>query len=160
VRFGVLGAAVGFFALLFLLQLLSGILLFGLKFGVLPGEVLAYFAGDPERFIAPKTFYGLLKTAAVHLFAFGAAGFVVVHFLFFIREFGERFKTFAVTLLFTGGLLDIISPFLIPWSGSFVYLKLAGFLLFEGTMGLILLLLLHHLYKKRQVGAADHTAVV
>lgn len=128
--------------LLIALQLISGIWLFGEKFGLLPSEVYSYFAGDEEKFIMAKSFEGLLETAVPHFIAISTTIFVYAHFLLFTDVISEKKKALLISALFTTALIDITSPFGIIYGYEFfAYVKLLAFWSFEFLMGLLLFVL-------------------
>lgn len=134
------------FSLLFLLamglivlQLLSGIFLFILKYGLSPSEVYLYFAGDEKKFIMAKSLEGLLETAVPHFLAISTTIFVYAHFLLFTDVIGEGQKRFLIMGLLVSSIADIFSPFGIFYGyASFAWLKVLAFWSFEILMGLLL----------------------
>jgi len=75
---------------LIVLQLGTGIWLFVEKYGLSPGEVYTYFAGNEAEFIMPKTFEGLIETAVPHFLAISTTIFVFAHFLLFPPVLREK----------------------------------------------------------------------
>jgi len=121
------------------LQLLSGIYLFIEKFGLLPSELLTYFAGDEERFIMAKSFEGLMETAVPHFIAMSTTIFVYAHFLLFTKIISQKKKQILITSLFISALIDILSPFGIIYGFEFfAYAKLISFWSFQLLMGVLL----------------------
>jgi hypothetical protein len=140
-----------FFALgLIALQLLSGIWLFIEKYGLTPGEVYLYFAGDDTNFIVAKSVEGLLETAVPHFVAVSATIFVYAHFLLFTKEISEKRKQLLISGLFLSALVDIFSPFGILYGYElFAWLKVLSFWSFEILMG-VLLYTLFSLYLRQK----------
>ena len=133
------------------MQLLSGIWLFGEKFGFLPSEVYLYFAGDEKRFIVAKSFEGLLETAVPHFLAISTTIFVYTHFLLFTTVISEKQKFFLISSLFIFALIDIFSPFGILYGYElFAWLKILAFWSFELTMGLLLYTLFVAAFQDRE----------
>ncbi|MBE0498860.1 MAG: hypothetical protein IBX43_06405 [Campylobacterales bacterium] len=141
-----------FFALgLISLQLLSGIWLFIEKYGLTPGEVYLYFAGDEANFIMAKSVEGLLETAVPHFVAVSATIFVYAHFLLFTKEISEKRKQLLIFGLFLTALIDIFSPLGILYGCElFAWLKVLSFWGFEILMGVLLYMLFSlYLLQKR-----------
>lgn len=128
------------FALLAIaLQLTSGIWLFIHKYGLSPSEVYLYFAGNEAAFIMPKSFEGLIETAAPHLIAISATIFVFAHFLLFTEVISEKNKQLLISALYVTAITDIIAPFGIIYGyEAFAWVKLIAFWSFEMLMGLLL----------------------
>lgn len=125
--------------LLIIIQLFSGIWLFGEKFGFLPSEVYLYFAGDESNYIMPKSVEGLLETAVPHFLAISTTIFVYAHFLLFTDIITEKKKTFLILSLFFTAFMDIVSPFgMLHGYELFAWFKVLAFWSFEVLMGLLL----------------------
>lgn len=132
-----------------LLQLASGVWLFVEKYGLSPGEVYTYFAGNEAEFIMPKTFEGLIETAVPHFLAISTTIFVFAHFLLFTQVISEKKKQLLIASLFLTAAVDILSPFgMIYGYEIFAWLKLIAFWSFEMLMGLLLLVLFQALFYK------------
>ncbi len=120
------------------LQLLTAAELFYLKFGFTPESIQAAFLGDPERFVAPRTVEGLLKTTVPHLLAIPAVGIFLLHLL----SCTPRCRGLLAGLFFSGALLDLSANYLILLSPLFVWVKLVGFFLLmagaSGALGVLL----------------------
>lgn len=121
------------------LQLISGIWLFVMKYGVSPSEVYLYFAGDEKKFIMPKSVEGLLETAVPHFLAISTTIFVYAHFLLFTTVICQKQKQFLIVGLFISAIIDIFSPFGILYGYEiFAWFKILAFWSFELLMGLLL----------------------
>ncbi|NIQ95481.1 MAG: hypothetical protein GWN87_15710, partial [Desulfuromonadales bacterium] len=70
-----------FFYAYFLLHWLTGIFMFREKIGFAFADVTRYYLGDPEMFINPRSFQGLLEVTHFHLFAMGLFFVVFSHLL-------------------------------------------------------------------------------
>lgn len=129
-----------FFAIaLIFLQLISGGWLFVEKFGILPSDVYAYFAGDESRYILPKSIEGLLETAVPHFIAMSTTLFVYGHFLLFTSIIKDETKQLLMASLFITAIIDILAPFgIIQGWMLFAYAKVIAFWSFEFLMGLLL----------------------
>ena len=112
-------------ALVIMLQLATGIGLFYLVLGDSPGAVAAFYRGDSEQFIAPKTLPGLLKTTLPHLVAMTVVGLFLLHLL----SCTKRCKGAVAALFFTGMLLDLGGGYLTMLHPLFVWFKMGGLVL-------------------------------
>lgn len=129
------------------LQLLSGIWLFIEKFGLVPSQVVLYFAGDAENFILPKSVEGLLETAVPHFLAISTTIFVYAHFLLFTDVISEHKKYLLITALFVTAIIDIFSPFGIIYGYElFAWMKVLAFWSFELLMGVLVFVLFQALF--------------
>ncbi len=125
--------------LLITLQLISGIWLFGEKFGFSAGEVYLYFAGDERNYIMPKSIEGLLETAVPHFLAISVTIFAYGHFLLFTEIISPEKKQWLILGLFITAMLDILSPFGIIYGYEVLaWVKVLAFWSFEILMGLLL----------------------
>jgi len=142
-------AILAFFYVYFLLHWATGILMFHHKLGFSYQSVVRYFLGDPEQFMNPRSFIGLLEVTHFHLFAMGLFFVVFSHLLLF-SPFGEPIKTILIWLLGVSLLLDIISPWLIRYvAAPFAWLKLGSFWMLQGVSLILLLGLLAALFRRR-----------
>ncbi len=116
-----------FFYLYFLLHWVTGILMFRDKLGFSYQGVVRYFLGDPEQFMNPRSFAGLLEVTHFHLFAMGLFFVVFTHLLMF-SPLKEGIKTGMIWLLGLSLLVDIGSSWLIRYvAAPFAWLKLGSF---------------------------------
>ncbi len=131
--------SVAYFSLFGILLLLSGLWLFGLKIGLTPDTVAAYYLGSEEAFTQPKSTHGLLEIAVPHLGAMGLFIMVSVHFLIFVPKERRRFALPLSIVLFTAALLNIFAPFaIIAGFHSFVWIKIVALITLQ-LLGLYLL---------------------
>ncbi|WP_025323205.1 hypothetical protein [Deferrisoma camini] len=123
-----LGRAVlgGFYAY-FLAHWLTSLLMFRQKLGFGFEGVVRYYRGDPERFLNPRSFTGLLEVTHFHLFAFGMF-FVVFGHLAVFSGLPRRLQGLlvgALGLFLTG---DLAAGWLVRYvAPGFAWLKLACF---------------------------------
>jgi hypothetical protein len=150
---GPLGAPLGrtillFFYGYFLLHWVTGIFMFREKLGFSYDSVVRYYLGDPEMFINPRSFIGLLEVAHFHLFAMGLFFVIFSHLLLF-TPFREQLKGVLIRLLATAILGDMTAGWLVLYAGApFAWLKLGAFWLLQGISLLLLLGLLFALVRK------------
>lgn len=114
-----------------LMQLLSAVWLFALKFGFSPESIRTAFLGDPDRFIMPRTVEGMLKTTVPHLLAIPAVGIFLLHLL----ECVPRCRGILSGLFFSGLILDLGANYLMLLSPFFVWGKLIGFIVLVTGLG-------------------------
>lgn len=143
----------GFFYLYFFLHWGTGILMFREKLGFSAASVKRYFLGDPERFMNPRSFAGLLEVSHFHLFAMGLFFVVFTHLLLFtpLRRTLQAVMTWSLALAL---LSDMASGWLIRYlSPEFAWLKLGAFCSLQGLSLLLLAALAAGLGKRRDVGS-------
>jgi len=123
------------FAVFTILFALLNLVLFVSKIGFSPESVAGYYAGDPQRFIRPKSLEGLLDVATPHTISMSVYLFALVHFAFF-TNLKRKVLISVITLI--SGLADNFSPFLIRFvSPEFSYLKILSFTALTISMVLI-----------------------
>lgn len=128
-----------FFYGYFLLHWVTGIFMFREKLGFRYDSVVRYYLGDPEMFMNPRSFIGLLEVTHFHLFAMGLFFVIFSHLLLF-TPFREQFKGILIRLLAAAILADMAAGWLVRYAGApFAWLKLGAFWLLQGT-SLVLLL--------------------
>ena len=139
------GTILFFFYGYFLLHWVTGILMFREKLGFGYDSVVRYYLGDPEMFMTPRSFIGLLEVTHFHLFAMGLFFVVFSHLLLF-TPFRERLKGLLIRLLAAAILFDMAAGWLVRYAGApFAWLKLGAFWLLQGISLLMLVGLLHAL---------------
>jgi hypothetical protein len=138
----------GFFYFYFVLHWSTGLLMFYDKLGFSYQGVVRYFLGDPELFMNPRSFAGLLEVTHFHLFAMGLFFVVFSHLLMF-TPFKGALKTGMIWVLGISLLLDIASSWLIRYVAEcFAWLKLGSFWTLQAVSILMLIALLSMLFKK------------
>ena len=142
------GTILLFFYGYFLLHWATGIFMFKEKLGFSYDSVVRYYLGDPDMFMNPRSFIGLLEVAHFHLFAMGLFFVVFSHLLLF-TPFREQVKEALIRLLAAAILSDMAAGWLVCYAGApFAWLKLGAFWLLQGTSLLMLLGLLLALFSK------------
>ena len=143
----------GFFYLYFFLHWSTGLLMFHDKLGFSYQGVVRYFLGDPDLFMHPRSFAGLLEVTHFHLFAMGLFFVVFTHLLLF-APLKESIKTALIWLLGWSLLADIASSWLIRYvAAQFAWLKLGSFWVLQAVSLLLLLGLFSSLFRKREKGS-------
>ena len=133
-----------YYLLFSLLLISSAVMLFEHKIGFSFNGVLEYYVGNEEKFIASKSFGGILKVLLPHIFVFGLLAMVLLHFLVFTEHRYKKTTLILIYLTFITALLEMFTPFLIV-SGFefFAYVKLLSFFVFLGLVLYISWLLFH-----------------
>jgi len=109
-------------------------LLYFQKMGLTAASVLEYYLGNEEKFLAPRSFQGLLELSHFHLFAMGMLLLVLTHLMLFV-PLRKRTKAWLIVLPFLSALLDEGAGWLVRFAHpAFAYLKIAGFLLLQGSL--------------------------
>ncbi|RUM27776.1 MAG: hypothetical protein DSY42_09425 [Aquifex sp.] len=99
--------------------------LFKEKIGLSPQSIKEYYLGNPDKFLRPKSFEGLVKVFHPHILSISIFYFTLSHFLLFIPL---RFKILLMLSLVIFPIVEASSGFFIRffWE-NFVYLKLFSF---------------------------------
>jgi hypothetical protein len=113
---------------------LTNALLYFSKMSLSYGSVVAYYLGNEERFLPPRSYEGMLEIAHFHLFAMGMLLLVLTHLMLFVPLAG-RTKAWLISLPFLAALLDEGAGWLVRFvHPGFAYAKIAGFLLLQGSL--------------------------
>jgi hypothetical protein len=109
-------------------------LLYFSKMGLTAASVVAYYLGSEERFQPARSYQGLLEVSHFHLFAMGMLLLVLTHLMLFV-PLGTRTKAWLIALPFLAAALDEGAGWLVRYAHpAFAYLKIAGFLLLQGSL--------------------------
>jgi hypothetical protein len=109
-------------------------LLYFSKMGLTAASVVEYYLGAEERFLPARSYQGLLEVSHFHLFAMGMLLLVLTHLMLFV-PLGHRAKAWLIALPFLSAALDEGAGWLVRYAGpGFAYLKIAGFLLLQGSL--------------------------
>jgi hypothetical protein len=109
-------------------------LLYFSKMGLTTASVVEYYLGSEERFLSPRSYQGLLEVSHFHLFAMGMLLLVLTHLALFVPV-SPRAKAVLVVLPFLAAFLDEGAGWLVRFvSPGFAALKIAGFLLLQGSL--------------------------
>ena len=124
-------------------------MLFYIKIGFSIECILEYYLGNEEKFVAQKTWSGMLKVILPHIFAFGLLSMVLLHFLIFTKFKHTNAIQKMIFILFLSGALEILSPFfIINGFTLFAYIKLVSLFVFEVTLLSIFYLLFFSIRKE------------
>jgi len=116
---------------------LTNALLYFEKMGLSPSSVVEYYRGDEERFLQPRTYQGMLEVSHFHLFAMGMLLLVLTHLMLFV-PLADRAKAWLIAVPFLSAGLDEGAGWLVRFGHpAFAALKVAGFLLLQGSLALL-----------------------
>lgn len=104
------------------------------KMSLNPSSVIDYFRGNEERFLQPRSFYGLLETLHFHSFAMGILLLTLTHLLLFV-PLSMRVKAWGIAGAFTSGIAGELSGWGVRFvHPAFAYAKIAFFLSLQGVV--------------------------
>jgi hypothetical protein len=116
---------------------LTNALLFFNKMNLTPASVVDYYLGSDERFLSPRSYQGLLEVSHFHLFAMGMLLLVLTHLMLFV-PLRNSTKAWLIVIPFLSALLDEGAGWLVRFaSPHFAYAKIAGFLLLETSLAVL-----------------------
>ena len=125
-------------------------LLYFSKMGLTTASVVEYYLGSEERFLSPRSYQGLLEVSHFHLFAMGMLLLVLTHLALFVPA-SPRAKAAFVIVPFAAALLDEGAGWLVRFaSPGFAWLKIAGFLLLQGSLAALVAASLWAVFAGRQ----------
>ena len=129
---------------------ITNALLYFAKMSLTYQSVVEYYLGSEERFLSPRSYQGLLEVSHFHLFAMGMLLLVLTHLVLFI-PLRNSVKAWLVVVPFFSALLDEGAGWLVrfghPW---FAYAKIAGFLLLQTSLALLVILSLRVVFGGNQ----------
>jgi hypothetical protein len=116
---------------------LTNALLFFNKMNLTPASVVEYYLGSDERFLSPRSYQGLLEVSHFHLFAMGMLLLVLTHLMLFV-PLRNGTKAWLIVIPFLSALLEEGAGWLVRFaSPHFAYAKIAGFLLLETSLAVL-----------------------
>jgi hypothetical protein len=112
-------------------------LLYFSKMGLSPDSVVAYYLGSEEQFLSPRSYQGLLEVSHFHFFAMGMLLLVLTHLMLFVPIRGGL-KAWLIAVPFLAGFVDEGAGWLVRFAHpGFAVLKIAGFLLLETSLAVL-----------------------
>jgi hypothetical protein len=112
-------------------------LLYFSKMGLSPDSVVAYYLGSEEQFLSPRSYQGLLEVSHFHFFAMGMLLLVLTHLMLFVPIRGGL-KAWLIAIPFLAGFVDEGAGWLVRFAHpGFAVLKIAGFLLLETSLAVL-----------------------
>ncbi len=127
-------------------------LLYFAKMSLSYESVVSYYRGNEELFLSPRSYQGLLEVSHYHLFAFGMLLLLMTHLMLFIPV-KSSWKVWLISVPFLAGFLDEGASWLVRFGHpGFAYLKIAGFLLLQTSLAVLIVISLWAV----SVGASDN----
>ena len=118
------------------LWLTNGLLYFS-KMSLTAASVVDYYLGSEDRFLSPRSYQGLLEISHFHLFAMGMLLLVLTHLMLFIPV-RNNIKIWLIVVPFVSAFVDEGAGWLVRFaSPHFAYLKIAGFLMLEVSLAVL-----------------------
>ena len=129
---------------------LTNALLYFSKMSLTASSVIDYYLGSEERFLSPRSYQGLLEVSHFHLFAMGMLLLVLTHLILFV-PLRNTTKAWLIIVPFFAAILDESAGWLVRFaSPNFAYLKIAGFLLLEASLAVLVALSLWSVFAGSQ----------
>lgn len=117
---------------------LTNALLYFQKMGLTYTSVTEYYLGSEEKFLQPRTYQGMLEISHFHLFAMGILLLTLTHLMLFVPLRAD-IKPWFIIIPFTAALLDEGGGWLVRFvHPMFAYVKIAGFVLLEGSLAVLI----------------------
>ena len=130
----VLGA---FLVYVFLFWITNALLFFA-SMDLSYASVVAHYRGAEDRFMQPRSYKVLLEISHFHLFAMGILILTMTHLVLFV-PISIPMKAVLIVTSFAAALLDEAGGWLVRFvHPAFAYVKLAGFLALELSLGALL----------------------
>ena len=113
-------------------------LLYFSKMALTYSSVVEYYLGSDERFLSPRSYQGLLEVSHFHLFAMGMLLLVLTHLMLFV-PLASRWKAWLIAVPFCAAILNEGASWLVRFAHpGFAYAKIAGFLLLQASLALLI----------------------
>ena len=146
------------YALYVSILLVTNGLLYFEKMSLAPSSVVSYYLGNEAEFSSPRSYQGLLETSHFHLFAMGLLLMVMTHLMLFVPISGS-IKIWLIVVPFLSGFLSEGAGWLVRFvSPDFAALKVAGFLLLQGSLTALVGISVWAVFTRRQ--AENYTGFV
>jgi hypothetical protein len=118
---------------------LSNGLMYFHKMGLTPGSVTQYYLGSEENFTQPISYQSLLEVLHFHLFSMGILVLILTHLMLFV-PFSMRLKVWLIGLTFFSAVANEAGGWLVRFvHPGFAYFKIGAFLLLEGTLATLVI---------------------
>ncbi len=135
------------FAFLNLAFVATNFLLFEKKIGLKISDVSDYYLGNPEKFLKPKSFIGVLEVSYFHFLPMALYLIAILHFVFLVND---KFNVALTVFLFMTTLVDNISGVVIVlFGGGFAVVKLISFFLLEFLLIFLSVFLIYKFLKMK-----------
>ncbi len=110
------------------------------RMNLTPSSVIDYYAGNDAKFMQPRSLAGLLETLHFHSFAMGILLLTLTHLVLFV-PISLRIKAFGIAAAFVSGMTGELAGWGVRFvHPGFAYLKITSFLVLEGAILLLMLL--------------------
>ncbi len=127
--------------------LLTNVLLYFNHMDLSYASVVDYYRGNEVTFQPARSYQGLLELSHFHLFAMGMLLLVLTHLTLFV-PLGNGTKLLLIVVPFASALLDEGSSWLVRFAHpGFAYLKIAGFLLLQSSLAVLVAVSLWAVFK-------------
>ncbi len=127
--------------------LLTNVLLYFNHMDLSYASVVDYYRGNEATFQPARSYQGLLELSHFHLFAMGMLLLVLTHLMLFVPV-GNGTKLLLIVVPFASALLDEGSSWLVRFAHpGFAYLKIAGFLLLQSSLAVLVAVSLWAVFK-------------
>jgi len=104
------------------------------KMSLTPSSVIEYYRGSEAKFLPPRSLQGLMENLHFHSFAMGMLLLTLTHLVLFV-PISMRSKAYGIAIAFSSGMLGELSGWGVRFvHPAFAYLKIACFLLLEGAI--------------------------
>jgi hypothetical protein len=122
-----------------LLWVTNGLMYFH-KMGLTPSSVVRYYLGSEADFTQPLSYQSLLEVAHFHLFSMGVLVLILTHLMLF-APLAVRLKIWLIGLTFCAAVANEAGGWLVRFvHPGFAYFKIGAFLLLEGALAALLIL--------------------
>ena len=139
-----------FYALYVIGVWLTNALLYFSKMSLSASSVIDYYLGSEEKFLSPRSYQGLLEVSHFHLFAMGMLLLVLTHLILFV-PLRNGTKAWLIIVPFLSAILDESAGWLVRFvNPNFAYLKIAGFVLLEASLAVLVVVSLWSVFAGSQ----------
>lgn len=116
---------------------LTNAMLYFESMGLTTASVVDHYLGNEEEFRSPRSYRGMVELAHFHLFAMGMLMMVLTHLALFVPV-STRFKIALIVVPFFSAFASEGAGWLVRYGGAgFAWTKIAGFLLLQGSLALL-----------------------
>ena len=122
-------------------------LLFFVNMSLTPTSVVEFYLGSEERMTQPRSYKVLLEISHFHLFAMGILVLTMTHLVLFV-PLAVPTKAVLIVAAFATALLDESAGWLVRYvHPAFAWAKLVGFVGLQTTLGALIVLVAHAVWK-------------
>lgn len=120
-----------------------------------PASVVSYYNGSEEDFRPERSAASMLETTHMHLPMMGMVLLFLTHLLIFV-PLARGTRVALIVATFAGALVDEASGWLVRFvDPAFAPLKVVGFLVLQGALGIVMLCLAIFLVRAALKGSAE-----